>query len=159
MGLDATVYCNCFEAGKLREQPPAGLEVFVTENGSLACQNQDLESELAFDQWLQHRACVHTSGVLLHHRISNLALVASLRSELEREEELYPFLLKKVLYNGTHCGDFISHEDFPVLRAELIRLETFISSDKETAEYVAGFRTQMIELLEAAQAVSKPISF
>ena len=158
MGLDATVYCNCFETGKLRE-PPTGFEVFVTADGSLACQNQDLESKLAFDQWLHHRACVHTSGVLLHHRIGNLALVASIRGELERKEELFPLLLKKVLYSGTHCGDFISAEDFPVLRAELERLETFISSDKETAEYVAGFRTQMIELLEAAEAVSKPIKF
>lgn len=159
MGLDATVYCNCFETGKLREQPNPGWEVCVVSDGSVGCETQDLDSAMAFDQWLLHRACVHANGVLLHHRIGNLALVASIRSELESKEELFPLLLDKVVYSGTHCGDFISPEDFPVLKAELERLKTFISSDNETAEYVAGFRTQMIELLEAAEAVSKPISF
>lgn len=131
----------------------------MDSDGSVACETQDLESAMAFDQWLLHRACVHANGVLMHYRIGNIALVGSIRGELEREARLFPFLLDKVVYSGTHCGDFISPEDFPVLRAELVRLKTFISSDKETAEYVAGFRTQMIALLEAAEAVSKPISF
>lgn len=118
-----------------------------------------LESEHAFDDWLQDRACVHSDGVLLHHFIANISLAAFIRDELELKEESFPILLNKVVYNGTHCGDFISPEDFPVLRAELVRLETFVSSHKETAEDIDGFRKQMIELLDAAEAVSKPITF
>ena len=41
MGLDAFVFCNCYEKGKLREPPPRPGLVFVTENGSLDCKSDD----------------------------------------------------------------------------------------------------------------------
>lgn len=36
MGLDATVYCDCFETGRLKELPP-NPSVFVSDDGSLDC--------------------------------------------------------------------------------------------------------------------------
>jgi len=157
MGLDATVYCNCFETGKLKEQPDQ--EVFVCHNGSLECQEEDLDIQLAFDQWLYCRACDHANGILVHHRIGNIALVGLLREELKLKKELFPYLLSKILYNGIHGGDFLPIQDFSILRAELDQLTTFSCSSKRNAECVDWFRTQMVELLEAAESVSKPISF
>jgi hypothetical protein len=75
MGLDATVYCNCFEMGMLREPPPCPDIVHVTPDGSLDCKSDDLDTLLSFDRWLLERACEHENGILLHHRIGNLALV------------------------------------------------------------------------------------
>ena len=74
MGLDATVYCACFETGLLKEPPPCS-QIFVTDGGSLECHSEDLETLLAFDEWVNHRACNHPGGILLHHRIGNLAQV------------------------------------------------------------------------------------
>jgi hypothetical protein len=81
MGLDAVVYCDCFERGRLREPPPPGCNLSVSDDGSLLCGSEDLEVQLAFDQWQLERACEHELGVLLHHYIGNIALVAALRDE------------------------------------------------------------------------------
>ena len=50
---------------------------------------------------------VTPSGILLHHRIGNLAQVGLLRRELERETPTFPLLLMKVLYSGTHAGNLV----------------------------------------------------
>jgi len=84
MGLDATVYCNCFETGTLKELPPCPA-VFVSDDGSLDCRSEDLNTLKAFDQWLWHRACNHQGGTFLHHRIGNIGQVGLLRGELQRE--------------------------------------------------------------------------
>lgn len=158
MGLDATVYCNCFETDALREQPPCP-SVFVAENGSLDCRSDDLGTLQAFDQWLWHRACEHPSGVLLHHRIGNIAQVALLRDELQRHQTAFPILLNKVVYNGIHAGDYLTLADVEDVAVELGRLSRFVCSTKRNQEYIDWFYQQMIGLVEAARSVGKPISF
>ncbi len=158
MGLDATVYCNCFETGRLKESAPCP-QVSISADGSLDCGSEDLEKLLAFDQWLLHRACEHPNGVLLHHHIGNLAQVGLLRSELGREVEAFSILLSKVLYSGTHTGDYLLPEDLSNVQAELDRLDKFVSSSERNQEDVDSFRLQMLELVGAALRVGKPISF
>src|SRR5437773_8809051 len=106
MGLDATVYCNCFETDRLKELPPDSTIIYVSADGSLDCRSDNMEVLLAFDQWLQNHACEHESGIFIHHRIGNIALVGLLREELRRESNKFPILLEKVLYNGVHAGDY-----------------------------------------------------
>ena len=158
MGLDATVYCDCFERGRLKELPPCP-SVFVSDDGSLDCRSEDLDTLQAFDQWLWHHACNHPSGIFLHHRIGNLAQVGLLRSELQREAPAFPILLTKVLYSGTHAGDYLTLNDIADLKAELEGLVTFVCSQQSNQEYVDWLRRQMTELVEAATRVGKPISF
>jgi hypothetical protein len=158
MGLDATVYCNCFESGLLKEPPPCS-SVFVSDDGSLDCRSDDLDSLLAFDEWIGHRACEHPNGVLLHHHIGNLAQVGLIRSELERDGVKFPILVSKVLYSGTHAGDHLTLQDIATLAVELNRLSSFICSAEPKQEYVDWFRQQMVELVDAATRVRKPISF
>ena len=109
MGLDATVYCNCFEVGRVKEPPPC--TVVVAADGSLDCKSDDLDTDLSFAKWLLH-ACEHANGVLLHHRLGNMALVGLVRSELRQDELKFPVLLTKVLYNGTHAGDYLTSTQF-----------------------------------------------
>lgn len=157
MGLDATVYCNCFETGRLKEAPPCQ-PVFVTDDGSLYCRNEELDMLLAFDHW-RLNACEHLNGILLHHRIGNLGQVSYLRSELNREPEAFPVLLRKVVYNGSHAGDYLSAEDLADLAIELERLSRLVCSTPTNQEYVDQFHQQMTELVEVALRVGKPISF
>jgi len=131
----------------------------VSDDGSLDCRSEDLDTLQAFDQWLWHHACNHPSGILLHHRIGNLAQVGLLRSELQREAPAFPILLTKVLYSGTHAGDYLTLNDIADLKAELERLVTFVCSQQSNQEYVDWLRRQMTELVEAATRVGKPISF
>jgi hypothetical protein len=159
MGLDATVYCNCFESGRLEESPPNSSSVYVAPDGSLDCKSEDLEALLVFDTWLRESACEHKDGVLQHHYIGNLALVGLLREELKRESEKFPTLIEKILYSGTHAGDYLSLADVFDLQVELKALAEFAASDEKKQVYVEGFRLQMQELIGAALSVGKPISF
>ena len=158
MGLDATVYCNCFETGRLKEPPPCP-SVSIASDGSLECGSEDLNTVLAFDQWLLHRACAHPNGVLLHHCIGNLAQVGFLRNELEKNGGMFSVLLAKVLYGGAHSGDYLSLDDVRAARTELERLDNFVCSSEEHQADVEAFRRQMFELTDVALRVAKPISF
>ena len=159
MGLDATVYCNCFENGKLKELPPYIDSIFVDVDGGLTCKSENFDTLLEFDQWIYHRACEHKNGILLHHRIGNIALVALLRGELSREIEKIPVILQKIIYNGIHGGDFLSLDDVRILQNELDYLADFVASSERNQQFVNDFRQQLIELTNTALEVEKPISF
>jgi hypothetical protein len=114
---------------------------------------------LAFDEWTNHRACDHPDGILLQHQIGNAAQVGLFRSELERHASTFPILLTKVLYSGTHGGDYLTLDETAALKVELDRLASFVCLTQSDQGYVDWFRQQMMELVEAATRVRKPISF
>ncbi len=159
MGLDATVYCDCFETGRLREPPPLANSVYVAPDGSLGCKSNILEDSLAFDQWLKWRACEHEDGVLLHHYLGNIALIGALRAEIKQRPSSFKVLLEKVIYNGVHAGDHLSQENILLLREELNDLDTFQCNDPEMALFVRHLHSQLNELIAAALSVKKPIAF
>src|ERR1700685_3015921 len=97
MGLDATVYCDCVERNRLRSKPLPDWKVYVEECGARSSKTGRIEEDLAFDQW-NFSACEHESGILLHHRIGNIATVALLRCTLSEHSELFAFTLSQVVY-------------------------------------------------------------
>jgi hypothetical protein len=161
MGLDACVYCDCYEKGRLRTPPPGGVSLYVAPYGALECDGEHMpfDAVLAFDQWQAFSACEHERGVLLHHRLGNISLVALLRSELQREPSRFPILLTKVVYSGTHGGDYLTIETIPPLQRELEALTDFKCTTREADEFMAQFRVQMSELATTAISVAKPIAF
>jgi hypothetical protein len=161
MGLDATVYCDCYEKGRLREPPPGGEGLRVYTDGSLGREHDDgeLESDLAFDQWYYFRACEHSDGVLVGHHLGNIALIDLLRGELQREVERFPILCSRVIYSGTHAGDYLQVELIPDLQQELELLREFQCSSREADQYMKDFREKMFELASAALSIGKPIAF
>ncbi len=160
MGLDACVYCDCFEKGKLLSHPPVGFATQVEPDGSLGPGRDDysLEQILAWDQWCG-RGCEHARGMLLHHRLGNIALIGSLRAELKREPERFPILLNKVVYSGSHAGDFLPVDTVKDLEKELEQLASFKCQSKKSDKFMAQFRLQMLELVAASLSVMKPIAF
>ena len=165
MGLDATVFCDCFERGRLREGPPADCRVVLAADGDLYPANEetldidaDVDLYVRFDQW-RGRACSHEDGVLISHRIGNMALVAALRSVLEHAPARFPIILQRVIYSGTHAGDSIPATDIPSLSLEVSGLSSLHSPDSQMENIIRRFEAQMAELVKAAIEVGKPISF
>ena len=159
MGLDAFVYCNCFETGKLLRPPRADFDVSVSDEGGLECGSRDLDTQIAFDAWRSLEACEHEDGKLLQHRIGNLSLVGRLRQELNRRHEDFPVILTKVISSGSHCGDFLAMDDIRQLQLEVPRLKNFPCSDEESQALLDRFHDQLVELIECAAVINKPIVF
>jgi hypothetical protein len=159
MGLDAAVYCDCFERGRLKSPPPPGCTLSVDESGLLLCGSADVDTEIAFDQWRFDQACEHERGLLVQYRIGNIALVAELRAALQATPERFPMLLSRVLYNGTHCGDFISTAEAPKLCPEVKALAAIHCAEPQMEQFMREFEGQMRQLVEASLAVGKPIVF
>lgn len=136
-----------------------GCHLSVAADGSLLCGSEDLEVQLAFDQWQLARACEDESGVLLHRYIGNIALVAALRDELQHQAERFPLLLSKVLYSGAHCGDFIPVAQMGRLEPEVEALAGLRCADPGMAGLLLEFAAQMRDLVRCALAVGKPIAF
>ena len=159
MGIDAAVYCNCYETGRLKESPPFPDLVFVTRDGSLDCKSENLDILLEFDQWFLNRACEHEDGVLLHYRIGNIALVSLLWNELSRVAEKFPVIMQKILYSGTHAGDYLSLDVVESLKTELDYLGKLICSNQRSQEFVDEFHQHLTELVKTSLEVGKPLSF
>ena len=74
MGLDATVYCNCYEMGWVTQFPQPD-SIYIDESGEVFMKwNLPGADFHAFDQWREH-ACEHERGQLVSRRIGNIARV------------------------------------------------------------------------------------
>ena len=157
MALEARVYCNCFESGKLLIPPPRPDQVYVSEDGGLAC--TDLYHLYEFEEWLEKYACSHVGGVALQHHLGSLGVIAFLREELERTSEDFPVLIGKVLYDANHSGDYLSIVELKDLLAETIHLSVLRSDDAEEENLLRNFEQQLKELITCAIQMRKPIVF
>ena len=68
----------------------------------------------------------------------------------------FPILLKKVLYDGTHTGDWIPIKESPALLKEV---DTVLHSSDILAESEKEFFNNMKQLCEASIATGNPIMF
>jgi hypothetical protein len=141
----------------LREPPPSGVAPGVSENGCLVDTGDNFNC--AFDEWLMNGACEHEDGVLMHHRLGNINLIADLREEIAKFTDDYPLILDAVIYSGTHSGDWIAPTVLPQLAGEVDLLLDFKCSDPDMEPFIRHFANQMRELVECALRVGKPIAF
>ncbi len=158
MGLNATVYCNCFERGILRSAPLREWSVYIDETGARSGRTENLEQDLAFDRWSAD-ACEHPDGVFLHHRLGNIAMIGFLRETLCQESEQFPLILSKVIYSGSHGGDFLMRIEVPGLLPELEALSHIHAADPLDEPLLRRFEEQLNELVQTSIELEKPISF
>lgn len=161
MGLDACVFCDCYEMGKVNVPPPQPELVFVNpETGQvlLHCGEPGADERL-FDEWLAS-ACEHGPiGQLVAHYLGNTARISLLRTLFESTPERFPTLLAKVVYSGIHAGDALSLADVEQVAQEISTIRT-LYCDKDSQEAILRkFERQMTELVRAARKVRKPIVF
>lgn len=158
MGLDATVYCDCFERGTLREPPAPGWEVHVDASGARSARASALDALLAFDQW-DLRACVHERGRVTSHFLGNSATIDFLRQTLLRSGLHVPVLLGQVVRNGTHCGDQVAVRDLEALAIEVAAIGRLHLSPAAEDAILRRFVEAMSDLVATALSVRKPIAF
>ncbi len=160
MGLNARVYCDCYEKGKLRKPPPQPELVYVEPSGERCLRWDSPEADQhAFYDWMRE-ACEHGPlGELVSHRLGNAALVGFLRGLLSDAPDRFPVLLAKVVYEGAHSGDFLCPDDVERLLPEIDCLQGIHRDDQSEEDLIRGFERQMRELTAAALSVRKPIVF
>src|SRR4051794_39259028 len=143
MGLDATVYCDCYEKGMVRKPPPQPELVYVGASGQVCLLSEDPRADChRFDQW-QQDACEHgPHGWLVSHRLGNVALIDCLRELLSQTPDVFPGLLQKVLYSGTHGGDYLDTEQVARLIPELEPLQRLRSHKEEEEQILREFERQ-----------------
>ncbi|WP_136417973.1 hypothetical protein [Herbaspirillum sp. ST 5-3] len=158
MGLDATVYCDCFELGRLKSAPKPEWSVFVAEDGSRCSSAGDINLLVDFDKW-NIEACEHLDGVLLSLRLGNISLVSALSAQVKKTWADFPILLNRVLYSGSHTGDYIETNLVLGLQAEVARLAHVHAECAEDEEAIRLFHAELEELVSCALRVHKPIAF
>ncbi len=97
--------------------------------------------------------------IALEKEFGNVSMIAWLASRMTDLLFDVPtsVLLSKVLYSGSHSGDFISSSDFPALQREIdvIRHRCGESQVPEIDRFLA----KLEELIQTAQEESNPIVF
>ena len=158
MALDAFVRCTCIRDGKAKPHPFPDRLTF-DERGEPVLTGDPTDDEWeAHDQWLAE-SCEH-EGFILSFFLGNITKVGNLRSFLRHLQgkpgPRFPILLEKVLYDGTHTGDWIPIKESPALLKEV---NTVLHSSDILAESEKEFFTNMKLLCEASIATGNPIMF
>jgi hypothetical protein len=158
MALDGHVRCTCIRDGKAKPHPFPDRLTF-DETGEPVLTGDPTEDEWeAHDTWAAE-SCEH-GGYLLSLFLGNITRVGHLRSFLRGLEgkpgPRFPLLLKKVLYDGTHTGDWIASD----VAAELLKEVEIVMHSRDI---LAGGETEFFEnmksLCEASIATGNPLMF
>jgi hypothetical protein len=158
MSLDGFVRCNCIREGKAKPHPlPDRLTYDESGSPSLTGDPSDEEWE-AHDQWMQ-QSCEH-QGFLTAEFLGNITRAKNVRQFLRGLQgdpgPKFPVLLKQVVYDGTHTGDWIPVKQTPALLKEV---ELVLASRDILTEGEREFFEAMKRLCEASLATGNPIMF
>jgi len=158
MGLDAVVFCDCYERGRTKRVPSEFGLLDVQRNGALEPRSGNPEMLDQFDAW-RRRACRHEEGMMVGESLGNATQVGELRDALRPKGSLFPILLGKVIYSGSHTGDYLSPRDVAKLAIELDRLKRIGTSEKTLDRDLQTFRRKLEKLVRVALKIKKPIAF
>ena len=140
MGLSAVVYRNRARLQLRRDEERAKM---IPETGEVYFDDDKLARK--YDDQLKAAA----------HRLGNIALISSLRSEASQLIGPESFLERKVLYSGVHSGDAIPLRELDELSAELNRISETGRSSPLMQEFVSALH----QLIQAAKDQGNPIVF
>jgi hypothetical protein len=161
MGLDASVYCNCYKIGKIKSPPPHIELVEIDYYGGVFISTPDDEKYFEFEKWKQ-TACEHEDMVLLHCRIGNISMAGHMVSRIkpvEENESSFPVLLQKVFYSGTHAGDHLEISDVVKLQQEVQALKAKTSVELKSDILFNRVLSDLDELCDKAIETQNPIVF
>jgi hypothetical protein len=141
MGLDAVVY-------KSRERfpvDPAGL---------------GLRMEPDTREWYSDNGylpdAIKIAGVeALHRCLGNVSSIAELHREAARVLRPQSLILCRVLYDGSHCGDFIGFERMTELKEEI----ELLRRSEPLTQIMASFLDDLDQLVAEAEEQRNPVVF
>jgi hypothetical protein len=163
MSLNAVVYCDCIEKGRVTKPHPRPDLLFIDEKGAPDISSTDpLEIE-AHDRWESLRPCQHEHFWLIEHWLGNVSLIGSIRAFLQQYSSdparEYPVLWSKVIYDGSHTGDFLTIDAVRELSDEMDRLSSMEHLTTSDTSPLVELLRKLNDLVRASQSVNKPISF
>ena len=167
MGLDAMVFCDCIEKGRLAVQHPHPRLLYIASNGSPEIRSKDPVKVDDHDKWMDLPPCEHAQMMLDSCHLGNVGFISKLRSILSAilrtRGQTCPVLLGKVLYSGAHSGDHLTVVDVRKLSIELNRLKGMqisgVAASGEDAGQIALTIRELRRLVKTALSANKPISF
>ena len=163
MSLNAVVYCDCIEKGRVTIPHPRPDLLFIDEKGAPDISSTDpLEIE-AHDRWESLRPCQHEHFWLIEHWLGNVSLIGSIRALLQQylsdPAGEYPVLWSNVIYDGSHSGDFLAVDAVRELSDEVDRLSSMEHLPISDTSLLVELLRKLDDLVRASQSVNKPISF
>ena len=159
MSLDAYVRCSCIRDGKARKPHPFPDRFTWDENNAPSLTGDPDQAEWdAHDQWVQ-QACEH-EGYLVSEFLGNITRIRNVREFVRGLQgnpgTKFPILLKKVVYDGTHTGDWLPATQTPALKKEV---DLVLGSKDILTQGEREFFESMQRLCEASMATGNPIGF
>jgi hypothetical protein len=163
MSLNAVVYCDCIEKGRVTIPHPCPDLLFIDETGSPDISSADSRDIAAHDRWESLRPCQHEHFWLVERWLGNTSLIGSIRALMKQYSSdparEYPVLWSKVIYDGSHSGDFLTSDDVVRLQDEVNLLSRTQGLPTRDTPPLAEFLSKLRELVRASLSVKKPISF
>ena len=159
MSLDAYVRCNCIRDGKAKK-PHSFLDRLTWDetNAPWLTGDPDDEEWEAHEKWAQD-ACEH-EGFLASEFLGNITRIRNVREFLRGLQgnpgPKFPILLKKVVYDGTHTGDWLPAKQTPTLLKEV---GLVLQSSDILKQGEREFFEAMKRLCQASLATGNPIGF
>ena len=80
MGLNAVVYCDCVEKGRLTRPHPRPDQLFIDERGAPDISSDDPRDIEAHDRWESLRPCEHERFWLIECWLGNVSVIGSIRA-------------------------------------------------------------------------------
>jgi len=159
MSLDAYVRCSCIREGRVKKPHPLPGRLTWDESGAPSLSGDPTDEEWeAHDQWVQE-SCEH-EGFLVSEFLGNINRARNVREFLRGLQgepgPKFPILLKKVIYDGTHTGDWIAVKQTPALLKEV---NLVLASSDILTQGEREFFESMKRLCEASIATRNPIVF
>jgi hypothetical protein len=159
MSLDAYVRCTCIRDRKVKKPHPLPDRLMFDESGAPSLSGDpDDEEWAAHDRWVQE-SCEH-QGFLVSEFLGNITRVKNVRDFLKGLQgepgPKFSVLLKKVVYDGTHTGDWLPIKQTPALLKEV---DLVLGSKDILTPGEKEFFESMKRLCEASVATGNPIGF
>ena len=158
MSLDGYVRCTCIREGKAKPHPfPDRLTLDQSSTPSLTGDPTDEEWE-THDEWIQNSR--EHQGFLASEFLGNITRVKNVRDFVKGLQgnpgPKFPLLLKKVVYDGTHTGDWLPANQTAALMKEV---DLVLGSRDILTPGEKEFFESMKRLCEASLATGNPIGF
>jgi hypothetical protein len=159
MSLDGYVRCSCIRDGKVKVPHPFPDRFVLDESSAPLLSGHPTDKEWeAHEEWVQE-SCEH-QGFLASEFLGNITRVKNVRDFLKGLQgspgPKFPILLKKVVYDGTHTGDWLPAKQTPGLIKEV---DLVLGSKDILTEGEREFFESMKRLCEASLATGNPIVF
>jgi len=158
MKLQAYVFCNCFEQGRVKRPPPNPEIVGVLTNGDNRCFRPTPAQYQAYESW-RLNACRHKYGTVTGGELGHRLPREVLHRAMLPHRRTFPIFVRKVLGCKPHTRfSHLTLKQVAKLQDALARLKKIHLSGRKLETELRCYCTQMRRLVRAALKYQQPIA-